>query len=384
MKPPLTPCLLLLAAWIVPGLAQERGVISDPDGYTNLRAKPDHQAKSVAKVLQGEVFEFEFREGSPWWQVRLPSGTSGWMHSSRIQAHHTLDELPPQDEPGSEVGDYGRSRGFDYAKTARAAAQGDPAAMQRFFGIDDADGAAAESHVFNLGIVIHVLGDARLASFLEGQRPELRASVRNWLDGEALYPFAVDDYLPRNFPLTFAVLARQDLLHWPSPDGRFAIRKLFSEGWASEESRVIQAGLVERTTGRLLLDLSASDIGQGHLREGSVVWAPDSRRFAYFSERQIGPGQTVVVAAQGVHFQIVPLPALELPDRKEDAAAAKATLVWSHLRPLRWDGPASLILRRHDYFEGKHPDGSLDRFARLYEITWDLATGAIRARVEAP
>ena len=40
-------------------LGQNRGVIDDPDGFTNLRAERSADSAIVARVKNGEVFKFE-------------------------------------------------------------------------------------------------------------------------------------------------------------------------------------------------------------------------------------------------------------------------------------------------------------------------------------
>jgi hypothetical protein len=81
-------------------LGQSPGVIDDPDGFTNLRAEPDSKSAIVATVRRGEVFTF-VAERSEWYKVTLASGKKGYMHSSRIRFHATMEELAdtkPTDE----------------------------------------------------------------------------------------------------------------------------------------------------------------------------------------------------------------------------------------------------------------------------------------------
>lgn len=371
MRASLHVCVTVLAWSVAGACAQFTGVINDPDGFTLIRAQPDGESKVMGKALQGEAFEFQPVEGSDWWKVSLPSGVAGWMHSSRMRLHHTLDELPGVDDERAEVTAYGESKGFHYAKTARSAALGDAAAMKTFFGIDDVDGGAAEGHAWTLEIVLHVLGDEKLASFVATQPFEFQIHVRNTLVG-AIGPFSQNEYLAANFPRTFHLLGRKECLDWTSPDGHYAIRKVFSEGWATKASRVLQAGLVERSSGRQVLDLLADDIGAGLEREGRVLWAPDATRFAYFSGGPGGPGRTVVFEAGEAGFRRVGQVRLSLPD------PAPAKIIWTHEEPVRWAGASTLVIWHHDYMEGKHADGSIDMLARVYDVTWDLASGAVR------
>jgi len=58
--------------------------ISDPDGWTNVRAGAGTQYQAFARVVEGEVFQ-TFVQDDPWWQVRLSDGRVGFVHSSRIR-----------------------------------------------------------------------------------------------------------------------------------------------------------------------------------------------------------------------------------------------------------------------------------------------------------
>ncbi len=110
--------------------------------------------------------------------------------------------------------------------------------------------------------------------------------------GDTTYPFESAEYVRRHFPKTWKVLFPREIVKWPSPDGRYAIRKLFSEEGDDGDTKVVRAELIEKTTGKALLDLTASDIGKGGWdRDGDVLWAPDSKRFAYFSS-DLTPGRT--------------------------------------------------------------------------------------------
>lgn len=365
--------------------AEDRGVISDPDGFTNLRAKPGADAAVVAKVNAGEVFEFENVENSDWWKVTLKSGKSGWMHRSRIRMHYTLEDLPEKDEEGSEVSYYGKDHGFDYAATARGAAKGEAAAMKRFFGINDTDGGASETHAGYFATVIHVLGDERLVSFLKKQPLAYQMDVRNELfSGVVLWPFDEETYSERNFPLTAQLLCRKEVVDWPSPDGRFAIRKTFSDARVRQDSRVVKAELIEKAGAGVIADLTQSDIGKGLHREGKVLWSPDSQRFAYCSGELRGGGaaQTAVFQKEGVTFRAAELPDVDLPGRAGDGELKDAKLQWQFVEPERWEKPDVLVLLHHEYFEGKRPNGSIRSIGRTYEITQNFTTGKATARVK--
>ncbi|QIF01473.1 SH3 domain-containing protein [Roseimicrobium sp. ORNL1] len=189
--------------------AQEQGVIDDPDGYTNVRSKPDTSAPVVAKVNTGEVFTYE-TEGIPqypkWLKVTLPSGKTGWMHASRIVIRGNMEELK-DGSPTDEINIYGKGKGIDYYPLARAAARGEQNAMVQYFGIDDTDGAAAETHFSVLRSVIHLLGDDKLSAFLKTRTAQYRKHLWENLEVElTFWPFEPTEYLNRHFPKSVKLL----------------------------------------------------------------------------------------------------------------------------------------------------------------------------------
>lgn len=63
--------------------AKQLYVISDPDGYTNLRATPG--GKVIRKVYENETFDvIETRDSYS--KIKLNDGTVGYMHKSRIKS----------------------------------------------------------------------------------------------------------------------------------------------------------------------------------------------------------------------------------------------------------------------------------------------------------
>jgi uncharacterized protein YgiM (DUF1202 family) len=187
--------------------AASRGVISDPDGFTNVRAKPSENAAIVARVKAREVFVFEYDATGKetWWKVKLASGKTGWMHSRRIRIFAAPEDLKVAEN--DEANDWARRHGVgDYLAVIRAAAKGDPVAMQQFFGVG-CDGAACDVHVEILIKLIHILGDEKLAKFLSRQSPSFNKEVAELImTDNALEPFGQISYMKRNFPKTARLL----------------------------------------------------------------------------------------------------------------------------------------------------------------------------------
>jgi hypothetical protein len=107
-----------------------------------------------------------------------------------------------------EVNEYARREGLDYYPLARAAAQGEQAAMRTYFKFRG-DGAAGETHVEVLITVIHLLGDDKLAKVVSQQSVQDREALRSDIELglENTLPFEAKGYLQRNFPKTARALS---------------------------------------------------------------------------------------------------------------------------------------------------------------------------------
>jgi hypothetical protein len=364
-------CVFLGLAPFAPG--RDRAVIHDPDGYVNVRAQPDLEAAIVTTVKNNEPFEFEAeKRGEEWIKVKLMSGKSGWMHSSRIVLFFDESDLPVKHGPNDELGIYGREHGFVYARVARNAAKGDLESLKRFFGITDTDGAAAEEHSSVLTSVFHLVGDSKFASFLGAQPLAYQLDVRKlFAQHDITYPFETVEYLRRHFPKTARILFRREITDWPSPDKQYAIRKVISNEFNLEESKIERAELIETKSGKVVADLSGDDHGSGIDREGEVYWSPDSRRFAYYSKTNT-EGRAVVYQLDRTSgaFQRIELPIESIPGADRDPELKDAKRMHSFAEPTNWAEPNVLLIERQDYFEVTGPPiNSIHGIGRLYHIT---------------
>ena len=296
------------------------------------------------------------------------------------------DEKDPAGE--SEIDEFARRRGFNYARVTRRAARGDPKALKQFFAMaEGVDGAAAESYSGMPTVVYHLLGDAKFAKFLNAQSMAYRMMVRNLIGGDSTY-------LRRHFPETSKALFHKEMVAWPSPDKRYAIRKIFSDEFHISKSKVERAELIDQKSGQVLCDLTHDDIGTGGAREGEVLWSPDSKRFAYlssdltshegnlFSTPRPPPQrkQTAVYQLSGETFMRADVNLSDVPGRESDAELKGAILGHDYIEPVRWEKPNVLLLERHEYYEKLGPtevDGlkfeSIHTLARWYRITATIA-----------
>jgi hypothetical protein len=386
----LIACALVFAPLVQ---AQRTGVIDDPDGFVNVRAEKNADAAVIATVKTGEPFTFESGNDADWCKVTLASGKSGWMHISRIRLHFTEKDLPSREkDPAgeSEIDQFARGRGFNYAAVTRRAARGDGKALKQFFSLaQDADGAAAESISGVPTVVYHILGDEKFAKFLLAQPLPYRMMVRNRILSDGLMPPA-NAYLSRHFPLTAKVLFQREMIDWFSPNGLYAIRKVFTDEFELSGSKVERAELIEKKTGRVLLDLTPDDIGTGAQREGEALWSPDSKRVAclssdlteqrgnLFSTPRPAPHrkQTAVYQLKGNSFEKISLPSGEVPERDKDTELDGAILGHEYTEPIRWQKPDVLVLERHEYYEklkpmvvGNETFNTIGTLSRWYWIT---------------
>ena len=391
----LVATLVLAIAFPGAASAHDRGVISDPDGYVNVRAASSADAAVVAKVKTGEPFTFKCEEAAEWCTVRLAAGKRGWMHRSRIRLHYTEKDLPKaaKKSESSEIDEFARGRGLNYASVTRNAARGDAKALRQFFELTkDVDGAAAESHQGVPTAVYHLLGDEKFARFLAGEPIGFRMLVRREILGDWT-TIPAGTYLREDFPETTKVLFRREIVDWPSPNERFAIRKVFSSDHELSGSKVIRAEVIEKASGRVLADLTRDDIGTDSEREGHVLWSPNSTRFAMQSTDVPAEGnffatpppkpqrkQTVVYELAGDSFARVDLPLNDVPGRASDTEVTGAILGHEHVEPLRWEEADVLVLQRHEYYRGLKPMTvggqtfeTVHTFDRLYEITATFA-----------
>lgn len=91
---------LFLSFWIQ-GQTRTKGIINDPDGYTNIRAGKGTNFEIVGQILENELFVYHDSTGEDWLKVaitkcrcdepnRIYNDITGYVHRSRIL---NIDEL---------------------------------------------------------------------------------------------------------------------------------------------------------------------------------------------------------------------------------------------------------------------------------------------------
>ena len=352
------------------------GVIDDPDGYVNVRSRKDAESPIVAKVKKGERFTFQRNEYDKWCSVKLTSGKTGWMDAQRILLFFTEDDLPPKSDKEDEIDEEARKHGINYYEVTRGAVHGDVEARKKFFGVGKfADGAGAEEHDGVLCVVIHLIGDDALAEFLRTQAIAFQTSVRNFIDDNVTYPFRSTGYLLQHFPKTAKIFFRREIVDWLSPDGRYAIRKKFSNEFTDSDSEVIKAQLVEKKTGKVIVDLIREDVGVGLTKEGDVLWSPDSKHFAYSST---GPEEErlSIYRLSGAKFVKVNLPSpdAKIPDPTNDPELKEmnSSVEYAEPDPTRWAGPNIIAFRKHLVYQRNDKPDYANEIHRHYEISMTI------------
>src|SRR6267154_2786380 len=359
-------------------------VINDPDGYTNVR---DYDGKVIAKVKNGERFIAAKpcnRPDDPKWSVCLKSGITGFMDKTRI---HLLPDEPlmklnydarkkdwrklqsKRVTESDEVASQAKGHAVDYYKTLVRASEGNLKALAQFVSLAQfMDGAAAESYFPEAWELFHIVGDKTLAKFVRGlplaDQVGVRGTLIAGLSEDEFANGADVDYLQRYFPETTKILFRGEIVDWTSPDGRYSIRKTFTDPLELAESKVSHAELIEKGTSQVLCDLTNTDIGVGASREGGVLWSPDSKRFAYVTSDLSHAGnlfrtpplppqrrQTTVYQSSGNSFAKVNLPLDQPPGKESDPEIKGAVMGHESVSPVRWTNANTLILERHDYYE---------------------------------
>jgi uncharacterized delta-60 repeat protein len=367
-------------------------VINDPHGYTNVR---DYDGKVIARVKKGERFiaaKPRNKPDDPKWPVCLRGGpgsvftaklrVTGFMDKARI---HLLPDEPLmklnyhaskkewrklQSGRKAELDDTASSvkrfRGVNYYKVLTMASNGDKQALAQFFSFGDfMDGEAAEGYYPQAWELFHVVGDKNFSNFVRDLPVTDQVGVRGMLGGgDEEFANGDVDYLQRYFPETTKILFRGEIVDWTSPDGRYSIRKIFTDPLDLSESKVSHAELIEKATGQVLCDLTDADIGVGSQREGSVLWSPDSKRFAYVSS-----SQTTVYQSSGKSFTKINLPLDQPPGKESDPQIRGAVMYEDSVTPTRWVKADTLIFERFDHYTKLNPSSGRTHVDRSYEIT---------------
>jgi hypothetical protein len=341
------------------------GVIDDPDGYVNLRSN----SAIVAKVQKGERFTFQRHDYDPWCSVKLASGKTGWMDAQRIMLSFTKEDLPGKSD-ANEIEESARKHGIDYYETVQGAVRGDVEARKKFFRVSEfADGAGAEEHSGVLSVVIHLIGDDALAEFLRSQPVSFQVGVRNSIEDDVTWPFRATGYLQRHFPKTAKIFFRREITDWPSPDGKYAIHKIFSDEYTDDDSIVTRSELVDKASGKRVLDLKREDHGKGRYKEGDVEWAPDSKGFLFINQARDAADSPTLYFLSGKSFARIDLPHDDGSTLPAEVKMADADYDGFGGENIHWSNPGTLVSEKTYYFKKTSAPDSVQYLQRKFETT---------------
>ena len=149
--------------------------------------------------------------------------------------HFTEKDLPTheKDPAGpSEIEQFARGRGFNYAADTRRAVRGDTQGAETIF-LDRArcrwrggGECRGRSHCsLSPSSVVE-----KFAKFLVAQPLPFRMMVRNLIVGDGVTAHAIE-YLSRHFPQTTRALFQREMIAWFSPNDLYAIRKSSPTSW---------------------------------------------------------------------------------------------------------------------------------------------------------
>jgi hypothetical protein len=155
------------------------------------------------------------------------------------------------------------------------------------------------------------------------------------------------------------------------------MRKQFSDEYTDRDSKVIKTELIEKKTGKVIVDLTREDIGAGRQKEGEVIWSPDSKHFAYssFGENEV---RLSIFHSLGAKFVKVNLPSVDekIPKPENDPELKDTKLEGEETedQPMRWAGPNVIAFRKHLLYQPQDkPADYANEIHRRYEIAMTIA-----------
>ena len=164
-----------------------------------------------------------------------------------------------------------------------------------------------------------------------------------------------------------------DQIRDASPDGKFAM--LLTED-QKEEGRV-KIQLIEVSSGKVVLDLAES--GHPHAKDCKLLWAPDSRRVAFYEAVHHG-GDTTVYFRNDTGFTEIALP--ELPGcgtRAKNDKSVTLKFIEYNAVPKEWLKSGALVIVDDQGWETM--DGELRGCTQTVTIAFDAKHKASVLRV---
>lgn len=86
------------------------GKINDPDGYTNVREKPEINSKIIAEIFENEFFHYYEKSKNNWFYVITNAKIKGYVHKSR------LEKVSPNKVLQISINKFDKQTGMDISK----------------------------------------------------------------------------------------------------------------------------------------------------------------------------------------------------------------------------------------------------------------------------
>jgi hypothetical protein len=138
-----------------------------------------------------------------------------------------------------------------------------------------------------------------------------------------------------------------------SPDGKFAMH-------LAEDS----SELIEVKSGKALMELD--EVGPGWAKDSKLVWSPDSKYFAHFSENRRG-GSTIIYRQKGDdEFEKAALP--EFPDCEKKNVGKEFE---ASLEPKCWLNATTLVLLAREAWTNEDDPDQTGECERTITIAFD-------------
>ena len=156
--------------------------------------------------------------------------------------------------------------------------------------------------------------------------------------------------------VTLCALAKtnaDDRIKSRSPNGKFAMR-------LSEDG----SELIWVKSGKPLMELD--EVVAGSAKGSKLVWSPDSKYFAHFSENRRGGSTTIYRQKGDDEFEEVALP--EFPDCEKKNVGKEFE---SSLEPKRWLNAATLILLEREAWTNEDNPDQTGECERTITIAFD-------------
>jgi hypothetical protein len=197
--------------------------------------------------------------------------------------------------------------------------------------------------------------------------------LRDALNGMKIFLTIAVVTLVTNFP---SWSRPDDQIRDASPDGKFAM--LLTQ----KEEFVVKIQLIEVSSRKVVLDLAEIGHFGPHAEDWKILWAPDSKRFAFYEPNRRG-GDTTVYFRKDSEFSESPLPDLggcaTAAEKKELKAKGVNKFIEGDTTPKKWLKSGALVLMNAQGWETN--DGNLRGCTQTVTIAFDAKHKASMQRV---